>query len=76
MQKFLVALPSKGGVVNAIATVTVAKTLIEKSSDESLKVLHLDNSSWGESLFVRMGFIKRTCITTRPEIPGGARKEA
>ena len=39
MQKFLVALHSKEGVVNTIVAVVVAKALIKKSSDELLKVL-------------------------------------
>ena len=43
MQKFLVALRSKEGVVNTITAVALVKALIEKSSDESLKVLDLDN---------------------------------
>ena len=74
--KFLVALYSKGGVVNTVVVaVAVAKALIEKSSDESLKAIDLDNS-WAKSLFVRMGFVKRACTTARPEIPEGARKEA
>ena len=58
MQKLLVAPRSKVGVVNTIVAVAVVKALIGKSSDESLKFLDLDNSSWAESLFVRMGFFK------------------
>ena len=46
VQKFLVALHSKGGVVDTIVAVAVAKGLTQKSSDGSLKVLDLDNSSW------------------------------
>ena len=76
MQKFLVALRSKGGVVNTNVAIAVAKALIEKSSEESLKVLDLDNSSWAKNLFVRMGFVERACTTARPEIPEVARKEA
>ena len=76
VQKFSVALRSKGGVVNTIVAVAVAKALIEKSSDELLKVLDLDNSSWVKRLFVRMGFVKRACTTARPEIPEGVRKES
>ena len=58
MQKLLVASRSKVGVVNTIVAVAVVKALIGKSSDESLKFLDLDNSSWAESLFVRKGFFK------------------
>ena len=45
MHTVLVALCLKGGVVNTIAVVAVAKALIETSSNESLKVIDLDNSS-------------------------------
>ena len=76
MQKLLVAPRSKVGVVNTIVAVAVVKALIGKSSDESLKFLDLDNSSWAESLFVGMGFFKWACTTARSEIPEGARKEA
>ena len=69
VHKALVALCLKGGVA-------IAKALIEKSSNESLKVLDLDNSSWAISLFVRMGFVKRACTTTRREILDSAWKEA
>ena len=58
MQKLLVASRSKVGVVNTIVAVAVVKALIGKSSDESLKFLDLDNSSWAENLFVGMGFFK------------------
>ena len=67
VQKCLVVLRSKGGVVNTIAAAAVAKAVIEKCSDVSLKVLDLNNSSWAKSLFVRMGFVKRSCTTSRPE---------
>ena len=73
---FLLILRSKGGEVNTVVAVVVAKALIAKSSDESLKILDLDNLPWTKSLFVRMGFVKRACTTIRPEIPEAARKEA
>lgn len=75
VKRFLLTLRSKG-VANTVAVVAVARTLIEKSSDESLKVLVNDNSHRAKSLFVRMGFVKTACTTTRPEISEGARKEA
>ena len=61
---FLLTLRLKKGMVNTVVTVVVAKALIAKSSDGSLRVLDLDNSSWTKSLFVRMGFLKRPCTTT------------
>ena len=65
VQNFLMALRSKGGVVNTIVVVTLAKALMEKSSDASLKVLDLDNSSLAKSLFVIMDFVKTACTTSR-----------
>ena len=59
-------------MVNTIVTLTVAKALIVKSLDISLKVLDLDNSSWAKSLSIRMGFVTRACTTARPEIPKGS----
>ena len=44
MKRFLLTLRSKGGVVNIVVSVEVAKALIAKCFDESLKVLDLDNS--------------------------------
>ena len=38
------ALRFKGDVINTIIAIAVAKALIEKSLDESLKVLDLENS--------------------------------
>ena len=74
-KRFLLTFRSKG-VANTVAVVAVARALTEKSPDVSLKVLDNDNSYPAKSLFVRMGFVKRACTTTRPEISEGARKEA
>ena len=63
-------------MVNTTVAVAVAKALIGKCSNESLKVLDFDNSSWAENLSYRIGFVKGTCITARPGISKGDRKEA
>ena len=76
VKKFLIALRKKGGVVNTVVANATAKALISKSDDEHLRVIDLDSSSWAKSLFQRMGFVKRACTTSRPDIPAGARKEA
>ena len=62
--------------MNNVAAVAVAKALIAKGFDESLKVLDLDNLLWAKSLFVRMGFVKRACTTIQAEILEGVCKEA
>ena len=76
VKRFLLTLRSKGGAVNIVVAVAVAKALIAKCYDESLKVLDLDNLSWEKSPFVRGCFVKITCTTVQPEISEGVCKEA
>ena len=76
VKTFLRVLRRKGGVVNTVVAVATAKALIGRSQDEHLKCLDLDSSYWAQSLFRRMGFTKQTCITSKPEIPELAKKEA
>ena len=76
VKNFLIALRKKGGVVNTVVANATAKALISKSDNEYLQLIDLDSSSWAKSLFKRMGFVKRACTTSRPDIPASARKEA
>ena len=76
IKTFLYMLRRKGGVVNAVVAVATAKALIVRSPDEHFKCLDLDSSYWAKGLFRRMGFTKRTCTTSKPEIPELAKKEA
>ena len=76
VKRFLRVLRRKGGVVNTLVTVATAKALIARNPDEHLKCLDLDSSCWTKSLFRRMGFTKRTCTTSKPEIPELAKEEA
>lgn len=62
-------------MVNAVVAVTTTKALIVRSPDEHFKYLDLDSSYWAKRLFRRMGFTKRTCTTSKPEIPELAKKE-
>ena len=73
VKHFLLQLRKKGGVVNAVVVVATAKALIARSSDEHLK---LKLTTWPKSLFKRTGFCKRTTTTSKPEIPGLAKREA
>ena len=66
----------KGGVVNTVVAIATAKALIARSQDEHLKCTDLEPTSRAKSLFKRMGFKKRTCTTSKPEIPELAKKEA
>ena len=76
VQRFLHALRRKGGVVNVVVARSVAKALVKRSRKRELEVLDLDGRSWVQSLFRRMGFVRRTATTSKVEIPEGARKEA
>ena len=43
---------------------------------KDLEVLDLDGRWWIQSLFRRMGFVRRAATTSKVEIPEGAKKEA
>ena len=75
-QSFLHVLRRKGGVVSAVVAVATARALVARSEYKHLKCLDLDSSFWAKIIFHRMGFKKRTCTTSEPEIPDLAKKEA
>lgn len=58
----------QGGVVKTVDANATAQALIAWSQDEHLKNIDLESSSWAKSLFHRMGFVKPTCTTSKPEI--------
>ena len=72
---FLQIIRRKGGVVNSIVAIAIAKALIAKSDLEHQKALDLENSSWTKSLFWRMDFVRRAKITSKPEIRERGKKE-
>ena len=76
VQNFLAILRRKGGVVNTVVANATPQALIDQSEDEHLKNIDLRSSSWAKSLFHRMGFVKRTFTTSKPEIPEKAKMEA
>ena len=76
MQKFLLALRSRGGLITSVTAVSVAKALIARNPHLMLDHIDLDSSSWGKSLFGKMGFKKRMKTTDKIEIPNEAKKEA
>ena len=76
VQRFLLALRSKGGMVSSTIAVASAKALIARNPQLNLNHIDLDSSSWTQSLFRRMGFKRRLRTTGKVEIPEGARKEA
>ena len=76
VQKYLRAYRSRGGPVNLIIAVSVAKVLIARNPQLNLEHIDLDSSSWAKSLFKRMGFARRMKTTGKVQIPEGARKKA
>ena len=76
IKNFVLILRQKGGVVNSVVATAAAQALIQKSWDEHLKCIDVVSSSWTQSLFWRMGFVRRMRTTDKPEIPDEAVKEA
>ena len=70
----MITLRRRGGVVNRTIAVAAVKGLIQSSSDPDLKRIKI-NTSWAQSLFRRMGFVRRMATTAKIPIPDKARKE-
>ena len=70
----MIALRHRDGVVNRTIAVAAVKGLIQSSSDPDLKRIKI-NTSWAQSLFRRMGFVRRMATTAKIPIPDKARKE-
>ena len=76
VQRYIRAYRSRGGPVNSLIAVSVAKVLITRNPQLNLGHLDLDSSSWAKSLFKRMGFTRGMKTTGKVEIPEGAKQEA
>ena len=76
VQRYIRAYRSRGGPVNSLIAVSIAKVLITGNPQLNLGHLDLDSSSWAKSLFKRMGFTRRMKTTGKVEIPEGAKQEA
>ena len=55
IQKFLLDLQSRGGLIASVITVSVAKALIARNPHLILDHIDLDSSSQAKSFFCRMG---------------------
>ena len=75
VQKFLKVVRSHGAVINTSTAITTANEFIEHSNDESLKHLSLERP-WAQSLFRRMGCVRRFATTGKVELPQGVKREA
>ena len=76
VQKFLLVLRSRDGLIISVIAVSVAKALIARNTHLMSDHIDLDSSSWVKSLFRRMSFKKRMKTTGKIEIPDGAKEEA
>ena len=76
VQKFLLALWSRGGLITLVIAVSIAKALIARNPHLMLDHIDLGSSSWAKSLFHRMGFKNCMKTTGKFEILDGAKKEA
>ena len=75
VQNYLKATRYKGGVVNSLVTIATEKALLKRYprlEEENSKI----ERSWAQSLFRRMGFVRRIKTTGKVHIPVGAQKEA
>ena len=52
--------------------IAVAQALNQKSTEEHSKCVDLISLTWTQSLFRRMGFVRRMRTTGKPEIPNRA----
>ena len=76
VQRFLLVVRKKSGVVNAVVARSVAKALIKRSGKKELGVIDQDSRWWIQSLFRWMHFVRITETTSKVEIPEGAKKKA
>ena len=76
VQKFLLVLRSRDGLITSVIAISVAKALIARNTHLVSDHIDLDSSSWVKSLFRRMSFKKRMKTTGKIEIPDGAKEEA
>lgn len=74
IQSYITALANRGSVISRSVATSEAKALIKQHPGE-IADLDLEPSYWAQSLFRRMGFVRRRHTATKVDIPDGARKE-
>ena len=74
VQRFLLALRSRGGVVSRTIVIATVRELIARNPQYNLGHVKV-YSSWVQSLFQRMGFKRRMRTIRKVRIPEGARKK-
>ena len=73
VQTYIHHLSKRGGLISRAIAVSTAKALIQRDPNycNNLEI----TESWAQSLFRRMGFVRRIKTSSKVEIPEGARKE-
>ena len=74
VQSYLVAQSNRGCVINS-SVANATATALMKRNPGVIGNIDLESSHWSQSLFRRMGFVKRRKTSSKVEIPDGARKE-
>eukprot|EP00794_Sanderia_malayensis_P013335 gene13335-14713_t len=74
VQSYLRACSQRGAVISSCVAISTAKALIQKYPD-TVGDIDIESSTWAQSLFRRMGFVKRMKTSAKVDIPDGARKE-
>ena len=75
VQKYIIASSNRSNVISKSIATSTAKALISRNPGYAGQI-DLESSSWVQSLFRRMGFVRRRGTTAKLEIPDGASKEA
>ena len=66
VKRFLLSLRKKGGVVNEVIARSVAKTLVKHRGKPELMFIDLGGKWWIQSLFLRMGLVRRAAMKVVP----------
>ena len=74
VQRFLEVARSRGAVIITSIAIATANRFIKHGNDESLKLLSLERP-WAQSLFRRMGYVRRFATTGKVELPQGVKRE-
>ena len=75
VQKYIIASSNGGNIISISIATSTAKGLISRNPGY-VGQIDLESSSWAQSLFRRMDFVRRRATTAKLEIPDDAFKEA
>ena len=74
VQKYIQSMINRGAVITWAVANAAAKALMRKYPG-MIGNIDIDSSSWAQSLFRRMGYVKRRKTSSKVDIPDAARKE-